>query len=231
MATAVSPAVPRLSELLPEAVAVAQTETDIDESLLLAEERRYIRDAVPRRRAEYATVRHCARQAFAQLGIPRQAVLTGAHREPLWPDGTVGSLTHCLKFRAGAVAMSQDIASLGIDAEENAALPDGVIQLVTGEHEQEQLNSLRREDLEIAWDRLLFSAKESIFKTWFPLTRQWIDFTNCTLHIDREQRRFFGRISPPNSPADAADMPQEAEAIHGVWAATATHLVTAAWIS
>lgn len=35
----------------------------------------------------------------------------------------------------------------------------------------------------IHWDRLLFSAKESVYKAWFPLTAKWLDFTEADLDV------------------------------------------------
>ena len=33
------------------------------------------------------------------------------------------------------------------------------------------------------WDRLLFSAKESVYKTWFPLTGRWLGFEHADVTI------------------------------------------------
>ena len=30
----------------------------------------------------------------------------------------------------------------------------------------------------ISWDRLTFSAKESVYKAWFPTYGKWLDFTD-----------------------------------------------------
>ena len=34
------------------------------------------------------------------------------------------------------------------------------------------------------WGRLLFSAKESIYKAWYPLTGRWLGFEDARLTID-----------------------------------------------
>ena len=34
------------------------------------------------------------------------------------------------------------------------------------------------------WDRLLFSAKESVYKAWFPLARRWLGFEDARLSFD-----------------------------------------------
>lgn len=39
-------------------------------------------------------------------------------------SGITGSITHCLQYRAAAVALARDVVSLGVDAEPNEALPD-----------------------------------------------------------------------------------------------------------
>jgi len=35
----------------------------------------------------------------------------------------------------------------------------------------------------IHWDRVLFSAKESVFKAWFPLAQRWLGFEECRVEL------------------------------------------------
>lgn len=81
-------------------------------------------------------------------------------------------MTHCDGYRAAAVARRETIASIGIDAEPHAALPDGVEKLTALPEERMALTRLAVTHPHIHWDRLLFSAKESVYKAWFPLIRQ-----------------------------------------------------------
>jgi 4'-phosphopantetheinyl transferase EntD len=39
---------------------------------------------------------------------------------------------------------------------------------------------------DLHWDRILFCAKEAVYKAWFPLTRRWLDFADVstTVHLD-----------------------------------------------
>ncbi|WP_406396245.1 4'-phosphopantetheinyl transferase [Streptomyces sp. NBC_00887] len=151
--------------------------------MLFPEEWPAVATAVTSRQREYATVRACARDALTKLGQPPVALVPGEDREPRWPAGIVGSMTHCTGYRGAAVAHARDIAALGIDAEPNAPLPDG----------DSLLNVLaRREEADLlailpacgtAWDRLLFSAKECVYKTWFPLTRRWLGFEEAIVRI------------------------------------------------
>jgi 4'-phosphopantetheinyl transferase EntD len=50
-----------------------------------------------------------------------------------------------------------------------------VIGLVASPHERAQLSELTRAKPG-GWDRLLFCAKEAVYKAWYPLTRQWLSF-------------------------------------------------------
>lgn len=38
------------------------------------------------------------------------------------------------------------------------------------------------------WDRLLFSAKESVYKAWFPLMGEWLDFGDADVEIHAARR-------------------------------------------
>ena len=61
---------------------------------LLPQELALIEGAVPKRVTEFATGRQCAREALRDLGIADVPILFGKDRCPLWPVGTVGSITH-----------------------------------------------------------------------------------------------------------------------------------------
>ena len=134
--------------------------------------------------AGVVTSRRCAREALVRLGQDPVPIRAGPSREPRWPDGLVGSITHTAGFRAAAVASQKDVASIGIDTEQNAPRPEGVAELVAFEGELEMLATLTRTCPETQWRRILFGAKESIYKAWFPLTHRWLGFENVRLMID-----------------------------------------------
>jgi 4'-phosphopantetheinyl transferase EntD len=173
-----------IKDLLPQAVKSAEAFTDPPGITLFASEEALMVRAVSKRRNEFTTVRFCARQALAQLGIAATPLLPGERGAPLWPDGIVGSMTHCAGYRAAAVAEAATIRSIGIDAEPHLALPEGVLEAVSLPDEREHLAQLRAASGTICWDRLLFSAKESVYKTWFPLTRRWLGFEQARLRFE-----------------------------------------------
>jgi len=160
---------------LPLSVVMVETHTDAPESSAWPQELAAM-DVLPEvRRAEYLTVRDCARQALAHLGLPPTAILSDARGAPVWPEGIIGSLTHCRGYRAAAVARTSGLTALGIDAEPAEALPAGVGRRISTDAELARIAALSRED-DIHWDRLLFSAKESIYKAWYPLARVGLGF-------------------------------------------------------
>ncbi|MEU5307935.1 4'-phosphopantetheinyl transferase superfamily protein [Streptomyces sp. NPDC021562] len=179
-----------IKRILPYTVACAEAFRDLPDAILFPGEEAATRSVVESRRAEFRTVRHCARTALGALGLPPVPILPGPRREPCWPDGIVGSMTHCEGYRAAAVARAADIASLGIDAEPHQALPDGMLPAVARPEEIVRLTRLYARSPEVHWDRLTFSAKESVYKAWFPLARRWLDFHDASLTIDPDRQSF-----------------------------------------
>jgi 4'-phosphopantetheinyl transferase EntD len=174
-----------IEELMPDTVVTVEAH-DLDDaghSPLHPEEEPLVARAVDKRRREFTVVRSCARRAMRKLGVPPQPVLPGERGAPRWPDGLVGSMTHCDGYCAAALARATDLASLGIDAEPDGPLLDGVLPAVSLPGEAERLRRLAGEHPGVHWERLLFSAKESVYKAWFPLTGQWLDFTEADIEI------------------------------------------------
>lgn len=183
-----------LAALLPASVACV--ETDVDElgaELLGAEADRVARAAEERRR-EFATGRACARRALSRFGVRPAPLLAGPQGEPLWPGGFVGSITHCNRYRAAAVADARHVRALGIDAEPHEALPPEILACVAGLEERAWLV---RAPAGTHWDRLLFSAKESVYKAWFPLGQGWLDFADAHVEVDIAADRFYARLARP----------------------------------
>lgn len=184
---------PLLAGLVPPPVIVAEARHDVDAPLLPAE-RAHISGASPRRRAEFTTVRHLAGRALAELGLTRPAMVPGPLGEPTWPDGVVGSLTHCRGYRAAAVARASEVAALGIDAEPNRPLPHGVLMRVASPAERAQLREFAGALPEVAGDRLLFSIKEAVYKVWFPLARRPLRFAEAAVAV-RPDGTFAARLT------------------------------------
>lgn len=100
--------------------------------MLFPAEAAVISRAVDKRRREFQTVRHCTARASGELGVPPAAILPGEHREPIWPPGVVGSLTHCTDHRA---AHQRDVLTVGIDAKPHEPLPPDVAEAIALDEE------------------------------------------------------------------------------------------------
>ena len=172
-----------IERLLPPQAASAALRDDDLAGCLLPEEAALLGRTCDERRREFSAGRHCARQALGRFGLAPMPILRGLRREPLWPAEIVGSITHCRGYRAAAVAHTVDLVTIGIDAEPHAVMPAGVADYVLGEAERAWL---KRAPAGVHWDRLIFSAKESVYKAWFPLTGKWLGFDDAIVSVDPE---------------------------------------------
>jgi 4'-phosphopantetheinyl transferase EntD len=185
-----------IEELLPSGVVAVDTREDLVVELFPSE-LAALGQAVDKRRREFVTARACARRALALLGLPPTPIATGERGQPLWPAGVVGSITHCAGFRACALARAEDLAGVGIDAEPHASLPEGVLGEIARPEELPRLEELARAEPAVHWDRLLFCAKEAVYKVWFPLAQCWLGFEDATLTLDPAARTFHARLLKP----------------------------------
>lgn len=203
--------------LLPDSVAVAVWGLDTTDVELEPEEREAIHRAVPKRVHEFARGRAAARFALAQLGWAPVAIPVGGHRQPVWPDGAVGAITHAGDVVAAAVARASDISCLGIDVESGVALPPGTAGVV--------LTSGEETDSASVHGLVRFSAKESIHKAVFPCTGVWLD--PLDVEIGLAGTRFEAR--PVHQRADAEEADALLGHLEGRWSTAADCVVSVAW--
>ena len=173
-----------LEEILPATVACAETFSDPPDAKLFPPEAEIVERVSDKRRREFTAGRECARIALGKLGVAPAPILIGERGAPQWPPGIVGSITHCDGYRAAAVAHASDVAAIGLDAEPGAPLPRGVLDVISLPAERARLAGLAAVARPaVCWDRLLFSAKESVYKAWFPLTGRWLGFEDADVTI------------------------------------------------
>jgi 4'-phosphopantetheinyl transferase EntD len=191
-----------IEALLPATVIAVEAFGDDPREPVFPGEEVHVANAVPARWHEFVTARRCARTAIGKLGFPPGPIGRGPRREPLWPHGVVGAITHCSGYRAAAVAT--DLAAIGIDAEPNGPLPAGVDPHITTPGEPAMLAELTRTHPTVHWSRMLFSAKESVYKAWYPLTGRWLGFDDAVLSIDPAAGTFHARLVKPGACDPAA---------------------------
>jgi 4'-phosphopantetheinyl transferase EntD len=216
-----------IERILPSCAVGVEAFVDLPGESAFPGEEHLIANAVESRRREFITARRCAREALSRLGFPPVALHPGSGREPQWPSGAIGSITHCAGYRASTVARAADLNSIGIDAEPHLPLPRGVREAVTVPAELGPLSRLAQEEPAVHWDRLLFSAKESIYKAWYPLTRRWLGFEEARLSFDPVARTFTGHILVDGSRRDGGSPLTE---LHGRYLIERDLIVTAVTI-
>ncbi|WP_164860667.1 4'-phosphopantetheinyl transferase superfamily protein [Rhodococcus sp. X156] len=209
-----------IERIVDAAVATQETFGPPPERELFPTERERIERAVQRRRRDFADVRWCARQAMAQLGVPAAAILPGDRGAPQWPAGVVGSMTHCEGYRGAAVALAAHVHGVGIDAEPHGPLPDGVLDVISLPVEREWL---AQAPPGVHWDKLLFSAKESTYKVWFPLTGRWLGFEDAHISIDPAAGTFTTRLLVPGPVVDGVPLTE----LRGRWTTSPELVLTA----
>jgi 4'-phosphopantetheinyl transferase EntD len=209
-----------LAGLLPPVVSSVETREDRLDIELFPEEERALGAAVEKRRREFVTGRACAREALAGLGLPPSPLGSGERGEPLWPPGVVGSITHCEGYRACAVAPSSSVLMLGIDAERNAPLRQGVWEEVAHGRERKLPDADAGGGHHL--DAVLFSAKEAIFKATYPVAHRWLGFGDAELTIN-SSGAFTARLLVPGPEVSG----QPLRELTGRWAADGDVVVTA----
>jgi 4'-phosphopantetheinyl transferase EntD len=190
-----------MRSIVPASAALAESDGGRDgDAPLHPDEARVVAGAVEKRRRDFAAGRACARRALAELGLGDAAIPVGASREPRWPAGVVGSITHCEGYCAAVVGWADDIGSIGIDAEPDDPLDGGVAGLVCTPAERRWIEQA---PASVSWATLMFSAKESLYKAWFPLTRRALDFCDIALEVVPEAGQFRAHAVRP-LPAELA---------------------------
>lgn len=179
-----------IDRLLPAGVASSELFSDPPELRAHPLEEELIAKAVDKRRREFIGARHCARRAMGEIGVAPEPILRGERGAPIWPRGVVGSMTHCDGYRAAVVAPALRLRSVGIDAEPHEPLPTGVLEAVSLESERSWLADPAGAD---AWDgvhrdKVLFCAKETTYKAWFPLTNRWLGFEDAHITFTISER-------------------------------------------
>ena len=141
---------------------------------LLSAERDAIEGAAQTRVEQFTAGRVCSRLALARLGVAATTPIErGEDRAPIWPRGFTGSITHTDTWCAAAVARLGELRSLGIDLESATPLKEALWRRVCTPEEREWLRELPDPG---RMGKVLFSAKEAVYKCQYPLTSQFLGF-------------------------------------------------------
>lgn len=124
--------------------------------------------SVPKRQAEFFHGRSAARLALMQLGhTALTQVGIGAVRQPLWPEGIIGSITHAGPYAAAIALPASPRHGIGIDIE---MIADGsTLEALRATAMDAEEAAVLQAAVCDQWSypalaTALFSAKESLFK-------------------------------------------------------------------
>lgn len=139
--------------------------------------------SVRKRQADFFHGRLASRYAMQSLGVAEHSDIgIGAQRQPLWPKGFTGSISHTNGIAAAVVACATDAKHIGIDLE-YLVVPEAASalnRLVVDRAERALLDSVFPGHSSLGLT-ITFSAKESFFKAAFLQVGEYFDFGAITL--------------------------------------------------
>jgi 4'-phosphopantetheinyl transferase EntD len=209
-----------LNRLFPTNVALVIAEESMWQTPLRDEEEALIEGAAEKRQREFRAGRHAAHAALARLNAPDLPLLRGERREPLWPAGFTGSIAHCRDLCVAVCTKREEIEGLGIDVEPLEPLPQGVDRFIHTEAEAAFIANNPGTHPE----RLIFSAKESLYKCYYPLLQRYFGFQSVTLTFDMQRQRYHF------TPTERSEISFPASRFEGRFAIGDNHLATACFL-
>jgi 4'-phosphopantetheinyl transferase EntD len=174
----------------------------------------------PRRLQEFSAGRAHARAALRQLGLREPAVAVGPDRSPRWPAGFVGSISHAVDLALAVAAPSSTLRAIGVDLEPAVPLDQELVRRVC---RPEELRLLGTSAASLKRAKLIFSAKESVYKCLAPLTGTFLEFEDVEILFATGEPCFRAR---GHGPAAALLGPST---LTGAFAEAGGYWITVAW--
>ncbi|RII20469.1 4'-phosphopantetheinyl transferase Npt [Streptomyces sp. YIM 130001] len=121
-------------------------------------------------------------------------------------------MTHCTGYRAAVLGRAADVRGIGIDAELHVPMSWRTVERIALPAERRRIRSASAVLPQVHWGKLLFSAKESVYKTWFPLTGRPLRFADVDVAFRvargcRDTGSFRARFVPSGRVFDGAGSP------------------------
>ncbi|MDO3384323.1 4'-phosphopantetheinyl transferase superfamily protein [Gilvimarinus sp. SDUM040013] len=152
-----------------------------------------VSSAVFKRQAEFLAGRYCARRSLSLAGECSGKVGVASNRQPLWPDGYIGSISHNDSSSVAIASKKQICSYLGVDIEKtlNEETIEEIQSLIL---DFDEIGVIRHINLSfVVAFSVCFSSKESIFKAFFPKVGKYFDFSMAKLvriDVDRKTAVF-----------------------------------------
>ena len=186
-------------DLFGPGVAVAAADPRAPATGLLPEETAPTGRMIEKRHREFAAGRRAARAAMTGLGLPAVAIPMGPDRAPVWPEGVTGSISHTDTHCLAAVARTGEVRALGLDLEPDMALEPALWPDICTGAELGWLEA-RPAPERGRLARIIFSAKECVFKAQYPLTGAMLGFDAFGIGMDLSAGTFTATAMRPIPP-------------------------------
>ena len=155
-----------------------------------------VRKSVAKRRSEFLAGRYCAMQALAEVGYFPKCIGVGKQREPVWPVGVMGAISHTTGLATSVVSSNPACRGIGIDVELTVE-PSTMEKIIKHILPLESFSILKQPGLrpeEIF--TLIFSVKESFYKSAYPRVRRFFDFSAAkVVEVDLQKQRITFRVT------------------------------------
>ncbi len=142
------------------------------------------------RKTEFFLGRKAAFNSLKNLGISSPPpILIGKDREPIWPKGINGSISHSGKYAVSISSLRKDIY-LGIDIQKIREIKSikRLTKKIATDREillLENFSSIYQNSLNPFLQTILFSAKEAIYKAFFVATKEKLKFLDISIEFDK----------------------------------------------
>lgn len=167
-----------------------------NDSVLFEEEKELVKKFTEKPKEQFCMGRYAAHLCLKDHG-QNQAILRKQSGAPNWPYGIVGSITHTKGLAIAVTGSSDQYLGLGIDCERL----DRKIKLMVAEktlHECERSWVFEKEGKEELRLLHILSAKEAIFKAFYPINECYLGFLDamCT----KTENGFVGKLLKQATP-------------------------------
>ena len=103
-----------------------------------------------------------------------------------------GSLIAAGNLTGAAVARRETIIGLGVDVERADPLEASLVPRICSPAEITRLARLPVEEAD--WHKLVFSAKESVYKAYYPLARTFLEFHDVDVVVEPDAGTFTATL-------------------------------------
>jgi enterobactin synthetase component D len=132
------------------------------------------------RKAEFIAGRYCAVKILNSIGIIKKDIFSNEDGTPNWPTDILGSITHAKNYVSVSISNNPNLLGLGRDSEFifSKTLKKEVGSTIVQNGEMDYSKGFSEEE----FITFVYSAKESLFKALYPLTKTFFDFDEVEMN-------------------------------------------------